>query len=385
MEPRPSSLLTVMRPPIASTRLRQDRPAPAARDRGYTLSGGEPVLEAEATLSHYVGACGTRIEEYGAGDDGDGATIEVTLYAGWARALLGLDIDRGVWSNVYPDGEDVNYVEFPLQIGRTFGAATFSSGVVWAPSQTGTGDEANTWVWTRAKYAPETWPVSLHALIEHEDGAFAANGKTDWRVGIEAPVGSFTLGLAWVDSDTEDIALVASGSGVSDLAASRQAAEQHSQAGDDAGGQQGLATGEVQTLAGLALVLGGRLFDQAVQAVDDAAIRVQRLALRLVDLAVKFQLAVAGQPAESVLDLALEFGGGAFNTLVGHGENPCCEQGGEACTRSACRGRRFLRQEVRGGTFRRASLPSPARARGRRYPTFTLVAASGRSSPNARW
>lgn len=184
------------------------------RDRGYTFSGGQPVLQGEATLSHasglYVGAWGSGIEEYGASAYGDGATIEFTLYAGWAGSISGLDIDLGVWSNIYPGGEDVNYVEFPLQIGRNFGAATFSSGVVWAPSQTGTGDEANTWVWTRADYAPETWPVSLHAMIGHEDGAFAPNGKTDWRVGIEAPVGSIILGLAWVDSDTEDSALVAS-------------------------------------------------------------------------------------------------------------------------------------------------------------------------------
>lgn len=184
------------------------------RDRGYTLSAEEPVLQGEATLSHasglYGGVWGSGIEEYGVGSDGDGATVEVTLYAGWAGSAGGFDIDLGVWSNVYPDGEDVNYVEFPVQIGRTFGDATFSTGVVWAPSQTGTGDEANTWVWTRADYAPAAWPVSLHAMIGHEDGGFAPGGKTDWRVGVEAPLGAFTLGVDWVDSDTEDNALVAS-------------------------------------------------------------------------------------------------------------------------------------------------------------------------------
>lgn len=184
------------------------------RDRGYTLSAEDPVLQGEATLSHasglYAGVWGSGIEEYGVGPDGDGATVEVTLYAGWAGSAGGFDIDLGVWSNVYPDGDDVNYVEFPVQIGRTFGDATFSTGVVWAPAQTGTGDEANTWVWTRADYAPESWPVSLHAMVGHEDGGFAPDGKTDWRVGLEAPVGAFTLGVDWVDSDTEDNAVVAS-------------------------------------------------------------------------------------------------------------------------------------------------------------------------------
>ena len=184
------------------------------RDRGYTLSGGEPVIQGEITAAHasgvYGGVWGSGIEEYGFGADGDGAEVEVTLYAGWAGAAAGFDLDVGVWQTLYPDGTEVNYVEFPLQAGRTFGDATFSTGVVWAPAQTGTGDEANTWVWTRADLAPEAWPVSLHATIGHEDGGFAPDGKTDWRVGLEAPVGGFTIGLDWVDSDTEDSAVVGS-------------------------------------------------------------------------------------------------------------------------------------------------------------------------------
>lgn len=184
------------------------------RDRGYTLSDHEPALQGEVTVGHvsglYGGVWASDIAPYGVGPDGDGAEIEVTLYAGWAGAVGGFDVDLGVWQNVYPDGDAVNYVEFPLQVGRSFGDTTLSTGVVWAPAQTGTGDEADTWVWTRADHAPEAWPVSLHAQLGHEDGGFAPDGKTDWRVGLAAPVGAFTIGLDWVDSDTEDSALVAS-------------------------------------------------------------------------------------------------------------------------------------------------------------------------------
>lgn len=184
------------------------------RDRGYALSAEDPVVQGEVTASHasglYGGVWGSGIEEYGIGADGDGARIEVTLYAGWAGAISGFDVDLGVWQNVYPDGDDVSYVEFPLQVGRTFGDVTLTTGVVWAPSQTGTGDEANTWVWSRVDYAPEAWPVSLHAALGHEDGGFAPDGKTDWSLGVAAPVGPVTLGLDFVDSDTEDSAVVAS-------------------------------------------------------------------------------------------------------------------------------------------------------------------------------
>lgn len=184
------------------------------RDRGYTLSDGEPAVQGEITVGHvsgvYGGVWGSSIDEYGVGADGDGAEIEVTLYAGWAGAVGGFDVDLGVWRNLYPDGDEVDYVEFPLQVGRSVGAATFTTGVIWAPAQTGTGDEANTWLWTRAEYAPGAWPVSLHAQLGREDGGFAPDGKTDWRVGVEAPVGAFTVGLDWVDSDTEDSAVVGS-------------------------------------------------------------------------------------------------------------------------------------------------------------------------------
>ena len=182
------------------------------RDRGYTLSNEDPSLQGEVTVSHasgvYAGVWASTIEEYGVGPDGDGAEVEVTLYSGWAGVLAGFDIDVGVWQNIYPDGDEVNYVEFPVQAGRTFGETTFSAGVIWAPSQTGVGDQANTYVWTRADFAPESWPIGLHATIGHEDGGFAPDGNTDWRLGLEAPMGDLTLGVDWVDSDTEDSAVV---------------------------------------------------------------------------------------------------------------------------------------------------------------------------------
>ena len=183
-------------------------------DRGYDLSGGKPAMQGEIALAHaggwYGGLWASTIEEYGVGADGDGAEVEVTLYTGWAGTLAGLDVDLGLWRTVYPDGEDVDYTEVPVQVGRSFGDAVLSLGAVWAPAQTGTGDAANTWVWTRIDYAPEAWPASLHATLGHEDGGFAPGGKTDWRLGLEAPAGPVTLGLDWVDSDVEAGALVAS-------------------------------------------------------------------------------------------------------------------------------------------------------------------------------
>lgn len=182
------------------------------RDRGYTLSDREPALQGDVSVTHqsgfYAGVWGSTINDYGVGADGDGARIELTFHGGWTGSIAGFDVDIGVWDNRYPDGEAVDYVEFPLQVGRSSGDVTVAVGAIVAPAQNSLGDESNTYVWTRADYAPTTWLFSLHATVGHEDGAFAPDSKTDWRIGLEAPLGAFTLGADWVDSDTEDSSLV---------------------------------------------------------------------------------------------------------------------------------------------------------------------------------
>ena len=82
--------------------------------------------------------------------------------------------------------------------------------MIYAPSQTGLGDEDNTYLWTRVDYAPTTWPVSVSASVGHEDGGFAPDGKIDWKLAAERDFGPATLSLAWVDSDTEDSAVMLS-------------------------------------------------------------------------------------------------------------------------------------------------------------------------------
>lgn len=184
------------------------------RFRGSSLSGGDPAVQGGLTLSHASGLYGdvylSSIEEYGPGADGDGARVEVTLTGGWAGSINGFDLDVGISAFQYPDGSDVNYVEIPAQVGRSIGSWTWTVGAAYAPEQTALGDEDNRYVWGGVDFAPEAWPVSLNATVGYEDGAYAPAGKTDWLVGASIPVGSLMLGLAWVDSDVDEGAVVAS-------------------------------------------------------------------------------------------------------------------------------------------------------------------------------
>lgn len=184
------------------------------RYRGYSLSDGDPALQGGATLIHrsgfYADVFVSTIDEYGVGDDGDGAEVEITGSFGWSGAVSGYDIDVSVLAYRYPDGDDVDYVEVPVQVSRTFDALTGTLGFAYAPDQSALGDEDNRYGWAGLTYAPDAWPIGLNGRLGHEDGAFAPEGKTDWEVGLSRNLGPATLGLAWTDSDRTDGALVAS-------------------------------------------------------------------------------------------------------------------------------------------------------------------------------
>lgn len=184
------------------------------RYRGYSLSDGNPALQAGLTLSHGSGFYGdvfmSSIDEYGIGDDGDGAQVEVTGSLGWAGMLGDFDVEVAVSAYRYPDGDDVNYFEAPVQIGQTVGSLTWTVGVAYAPAQYALSDEDNSYGWAGLSYSPERWPISLSGVVGYEDGAFAPDGKADWAVGAEHDLGPATLALTWVDSDVDAGAVVAS-------------------------------------------------------------------------------------------------------------------------------------------------------------------------------
>lgn len=184
------------------------------RYRGYSLSGQQPALQGGLTAGHASGFYGdifvSTIEEYGVGSDGDGADLEITGTLGWAGEAGGFDVDVAVAAYQYPDGDDVNYIEFPLQFGGNYAALGWAVGVVFAPAQAALGDQENRYGWTSLTYAPSSWPVSLTTSVGYEDGAFAPDGKTDWSVGVARDLGRFRLDLQWIDSDADNGQAVAS-------------------------------------------------------------------------------------------------------------------------------------------------------------------------------
>lgn len=185
------------------------------RYRGYSLSNEDPALQGGLTLSHASGVYGdvyvSTIDEYGVGDDGDGAEVETTFTLGWATEAVGFTFDVAVSAYAYPDGTDVSYYEIPVQVGRAVGPLDLTLGAAWAPGgQTALGDEDNRYLWAGAELSPDGWAASLRGTVGFEDGAYAPDGKTDWLLGLAVPLGPVVLGIDYVDSDVDEAAWVGS-------------------------------------------------------------------------------------------------------------------------------------------------------------------------------
>jgi len=168
------------------------------RFRGLSLSDKQPALQGGLTMSHANGAYGyvwaSTIEEYGAGDDGDGAKAEADFVLGWAGSLSGLDVDVSAQAYLYPGGSDVNYVEFPATVAKTQGDWRWSLGAAYAPSQRALGHEDNVYGWGGVAWGGESAPVKVELRAGYEDGAYAPGGKWDWSAGVSREFGPLKVG-----------------------------------------------------------------------------------------------------------------------------------------------------------------------------------------------
>jgi uncharacterized protein (TIGR02001 family) len=174
------------------------------RFRGYSLSDEAPALQVSLTVESLSGFYGqvwaSTIDEYGAGADGKGATVELDFTVGRAWQVGGYDLDLGLAAYTYPGGEGVNYLEIPASVSRTAGDWIWTLGAAYAPRQDNLGDQDNAYVYGAVALAPAAWPVALDASLGWEDGAFA-DRKLDWSVGVSKAFGPITLGARYLDAD----------------------------------------------------------------------------------------------------------------------------------------------------------------------------------------
>ncbi|MGE3141761.1 MAG: TorF family putative porin [Hyphomonadaceae bacterium] len=167
------------------------------RYRGVSLSNGDAAWQGDLSFAHangvYVYGWASSIADNG-GDD-----IELMGAIGWAGAFFAedLSIDLGLNTYVYPGVDDSNLLELAATVTRTWGDASFSSGIAYFPEQESLADLDDTYLHAGLEAPLGFWGVTGGLNLGWEEGAFA-DGKVDWSVGASIPINAFEMRLAYV-------------------------------------------------------------------------------------------------------------------------------------------------------------------------------------------
>lgn len=169
------------------------------RFRGISLSAEDPQVTGELSVSHESGFyVGTWVSNVALEDDAD--DVEIDLYAGFAKDIGDISLDVGAVYYLYPDGDDLDYVELLASVGTAVGPGTVTLGVAYAPSQDNLGNEDNTYLYISGDMPIGETPLSVHGTFGIENGAFA-DAKRDWLLGVSYDIGSgFTATVDYVDT-----------------------------------------------------------------------------------------------------------------------------------------------------------------------------------------
>ncbi len=172
------------------------------RFRGLSLSGRDPALQGSLEVEHetgfYAGVWGSTISALA------GAHSEVDVYGGWRGELGSLGLDAGVTGYLYPGGHGVDYYEITGSASYSYGPAELKLAVAYAPEQSNLGGDDSIYVYGQTKLAVPATPVTLIAQVGREEGALEGvdGTKWDWSLGAQVVKDRFTLGLTYVDTNT---------------------------------------------------------------------------------------------------------------------------------------------------------------------------------------
>lgn len=180
------------------------------RFRGVSLSNGHPAVQGSVTLEHDSGLF-AELWTSTLGSSGP-ANVELDFTGGYEKELSKhFSFSLSGTGYIYPRAGADNYVEATASGTATYGAASASLGVSYAPAQRGLRDEAgrrhdNVYGFGDAALELSGTPVTLNAHLGYERGAFdevERGGKWDWSLGAEVKHKGIKLGLSYVGSDAD--------------------------------------------------------------------------------------------------------------------------------------------------------------------------------------
>lgn len=177
--------------------------------RGLQQSDEGPAVQGGIDYSHesgfYAGVWGSNVDF----NDGDQATLEADLYAGFTGETGGLTWDVGGIYYAYPGADtarEYDFFEIAASVGHDFGFASASAAVNYSPDFYNESGDA----WYTALYAdvPLPYDFKLSGSLGHQtidnNTAFGFKDYTDWSLGLGYNLEGFDLALKYVDTSLDE-------------------------------------------------------------------------------------------------------------------------------------------------------------------------------------
>ena len=177
--------------------------------RGIAQSDEKPAIQGGFDVSHdsglYAGIWGSNVDF----NDGDEATIETDLYAGYKGTCEGISYDIGGIYYAYPGADSAlnyDYFEAALSLGYDFGVASTSASLNYSPEYF--ADSGDALYYKAGIDVPLPHEIGLSAHIGHQDiddnTAFGVPDYTDWSVGLGYTLKGFDLSVQYIDTDLDE-------------------------------------------------------------------------------------------------------------------------------------------------------------------------------------
>lgn len=153
------------------------------RDRGLSLSEGNPAFQGSATVAHRSGAFAFVWASTIRGD----AELETQIGLGYSWKRESTVVDLWGTINLYPGAAHDTFAEVYVKAEREIGVATIAVGAAYAPPQKALDNLNNLYFSIEGQIPVPGSSARIAAAAGWENGAFAGN-KIDWRVGVRRQI-----------------------------------------------------------------------------------------------------------------------------------------------------------------------------------------------------
>lgn len=180
--------------------------------RGLAQSDEHPAVQGSIDWSHdsgfYAGIWGSNVDF----NDGDEASVETDLYAGYSGEINGFAYDIGALYYMYPGADsdlDYDYWEGAFSLGYDFDVVSVSAAINYSPdnfASTGDATYVAGYVDVPLPFLPFDTKLSGnvgHQWIDDNDD-FGVPDYMDWGIGLSSNIEGFDVGLKYIDTDLDE-------------------------------------------------------------------------------------------------------------------------------------------------------------------------------------